>query len=212
MTAIRLGAFYGSRLNLNGDQGNLLALKRYLEAAGYEVEVVAVGTTEQALSCNFLLLGHGSMAAMASLQERLMAFDWQKVMSTIPGLTVGSGTEWLATHGFAQPIQNRGERVSEFQVGNLGEIKVLGYRNTDTDLANIALSQQFLVSMLHGPVLAKNPILLHKAAVATLKSAGLDWNPPTPGALKDWVEILNSLSSQIWSLETQDEFVPLPLA
>jgi len=212
MSLIRLGAFFGNRLNLNGDQGNLLALKRYLEAAGYEVDVVAVGTTEQAIECNFVLLGHGSLAAMASLSEHLIMFDWQKVMSTVPGLSVGSGTEWLATHGFVNPIQNRAERVSEFQVGNLGNLKVLGYRNTDTDIPNIGLTEQFLVSMLHGPVLAKNPRLLHKAAVAAARSAGFDWTVTSPDSFAKWVEALNRIAAQIWELEAEEPYSPLVFA
>jgi CobQ-like glutamine amidotransferase family enzyme len=44
-------------------------------------------------------------------------------------------------------------------VADLGEHSVLGYRNCASSLPDVAWIQNVLVTALHGPVLAKNPIL-----------------------------------------------------
>ena len=211
MSVIRLGTFFGTRLNLDGDQGNLLALKRYLEAAGFAVEVQPVASTDQALLSHFLLMGHGSQAAMNSLADRLPGFDWNRIIQEVPGLAVGSGAEWLTQHLGGLGTFSRLERVSEFRVAELGDLKVLGYRNSDTDLPDLRLEQQFILSMLHGPVLAKNPRLLHKSALAAVRCAGGVWPSVLPAEAIDWISQLNRINSQIWLLETAAEFQPLEL-
>lgn len=203
---IRLASIHADRLNLNGDQGNLLALSKYLRLAGFEVAVGGVQTTQSALESNFVLLGHGSMAAMESVKPTLRALDWKTILKTVPGLAIGSGYEYLASAGLTKDLINRSERESEFQVGHLGKISALGYRNTDSGLSNLTISGQWICSMLHGPVLAKNPILLDRAAKAAVASARLDWPANLPAEFLDWVATLNDLSSRIWSLETQEVF------
>ena len=206
-----LGSVFGNRLNLNGDQGNLLALKKYLEVAGFEVEVVGVGDTSAALNAHFLLFGHGSQAAMNSIDARLEKMDWQVVTAAVPGLAVGSAVEWLAATNLLAPVKRRAERVSQFETGELGNLRVLGYRNSDSDLPNIQMHNQFIATMLHGPVLAKNPRLLHKAAQAAVKCAGLEFPKVAPETLSAWVEQLNQISERIWALETDETFVKLEL-
>lgn len=209
MTTIRLGTVAPSRLNLDGDQGNLLALKKYLEAAAFEVEVHNVKTTDEALACHFLLLGHGSMAAMASIDGLLNCFDWQLVTARVPGLAVGSAVEWLATQASIGAKLNRIDRISEFRVGSLGSIQALGYRNSDTSLPDFQLADQFILTTLHGPVLAKNPRLLHKAANAAVRCAALSFPKPAPDSLTDWVTRLNRICVEIWQLETEVQYQPL---
>ncbi|MFM7030167.1 MAG: hypothetical protein ACKOWK_03775 [Micrococcales bacterium] len=202
MNKVILGSVFGTRLNLNGDQGNLLALRRYLEAAGLTVEVRPVISTDDALGCNFVMLGHGSMAAMKSLEPQLTAFDWSKILERVPGLAVGSGFEWLAREVLSTAVTESENRVSEFQVAELGIIRALGYRNTATDLPNLQLNGSFICSMLHGPLLAKNPRLLHRAAQTAAKSASLELKH-TP-ELAAWVNELNRICGGIWKLEAPE--------
>jgi CobQ-like glutamine amidotransferase family enzyme len=208
---IRIGTIYPERLNLNGDQGNILALTKLLRAAGFAVEVVPVLNTEQALHCNFVLLGHGSMAAMESIDGVLGSIDFANVLAQIPGMAVGSGYEYLSRKGFAGQAIVRGERESEFQVGTLGTLKALGYRNTDSGLPNLALASQWICSMLHGPVLAKNPGLLYRAARAAVASAGLEWPGNPSDELRGWVATLNDVAARLWAFETEETFEPLAL-
>ena len=200
MNQIVLGTIAANKLNLNGDQGNLLALKRFIEAAGLGVRVVPVANTEEALSCHFVLLGHGSIAAMNSLASSLASINWSAVLDSVPGLSVGSGTEWLAQNGPGATGFDRIERVSEFRVANLGSLQVLGYRNSDTTLPDLAFKGSFICSMLHGPVLAKNPALLARAARAAATKAGVQLNLESE-TFKEWILALNRISQQIWALE-----------
>ncbi|MDE2409020.1 MAG: hypothetical protein KGL72_01800 [Actinomycetales bacterium] len=207
MNQIVLGTIAANKMNLNGDQGNLLALKRFLEAAGQSVRVVSVTSTEEALKCHFLLLGHGSIAAMESLSSSLAAINWSSVLDSVPGLSVGSGTEWLAQIAPGATGFKRTERVSEFKVANLGSMPVLGYRNSDTTLPDLTFNGSFICAMLHGPVLAKNPMLLARAARAAATKAGvqLDFSSDS---LKDWIATLNRISQQIWELEAEGADYP----
>ena len=207
MNQIILGTIQAGKLNLNGDQGNLLALKRFLEASGQSVRVVPVGTSDEALACHFLLLGHGSMAAMESISVLLGSLDWSAILETVPGLSVGSGTEWLAQNAPGATGFQRVERTSEFRVANLGPISVLGYRNSDSTLPDLTISGSFIATMLHGPVLAKNPVLLARAAAAAAKRAGVALNFKAP-QLVDWVGNLNRISRQIWQIEAPDQKYP----
>jgi CobQ-like glutamine amidotransferase family enzyme len=207
MSQIVLGTVAANKLNLNGDQGNLLALKRFLEAAGKSVRVVSISNTDEALACHFLLLGHGSIAAMESLAAPLAAINWGSVLEATPGLAVGSGTEWLAQNAPGALGIERVDRVSEFRVADLGPIPVLGYRNSDTTLPDLAMNGSFITAMLHGPVLAKNPSLVARAARATAAKAGVQLDLTSP-ALRVWVETLNRISSQIWALEAPDQTYP----
>lgn len=206
---IRLGTIYPERLNLNGDQGNILALSKFLRAAGFAVEVLPVAKTEQALDCHFLLLGHGSMAAMQSVEGVLSGLDWPTLTGTVPGIAVGSGFEWLSSHGFTSQVIVRGERVSEFQVGTLGAVSALGYRNTDSGLPNLAFTGQWLCTMLHGPVLAKNPVLLGRIAKAVVVASGQTWPENPTDELRAWVSVLNDVAGRVWELECDVAFEPL---
>jgi CobQ-like glutamine amidotransferase family enzyme len=206
---INLGAFFPERLNLNGDQGNLLALARYLEAAGFEVSVHSVGAANSYSDIHFGLLGHGSIAAVESLQVQLAAVDFDELLAKIPGLAVGSGFEYLSERGITKSIITRGDRESEFVTGSLGSLKALGYRNTDSGLPDLELNSNWICSMLHGPVLAKNPQLLHRAAKAAVACAGLVWPSEPPIALVAWVKTLNDVCAKIWTLESEEAFPAL---
>jgi CobQ-like glutamine amidotransferase family enzyme len=74
----------------------------------------------------------------------------------LPGLAVGSGYELL------QPYFIRGKRLSDYaDVEASGELpRTFGYINSDTDLQPLAsLGANFLVTLVHGPVLARTPEL-----------------------------------------------------
>ena len=206
---IRLGTIAPDKLNLNGDQGNLLAMSKFLRLAGFEVEVLPVTNADQALACNFLILGHGSIAAMQSLDTAFAGLKLEEVIGIVPGLAIGSGYEYLSRVGLVDQKIQPGPRQSEFTIGQVGPVKVLGYRNTDSGLPNLALNGQWICSMLHGPLFAKNPILLMRAAKATVAAAQLQWPTELPAALLLWIDELNGICSRIWKLETEETFEPL---
>lgn len=206
---INIGSFFPEALNLNGDQGNVLVLKKYLEAAGFEVRVESIGAANGYQDIHFAFLGHGSMAAMRSLSTAMSAVSFEQLLPNIPGMAIGSGFEYLAEIGLTKSLIHRGQRDSEFAVGELGTITALGYRNTDSGLPNLELNGNWICSMLHGPLLAKNPVLLNRAAKAAVSAAGLVWPAVATASLIEWVDQLNKISAQIWALETEVEFTPL---
>ena len=65
--------------------------------------------------------------------------------------------------------------------------------------------------MLHGPILAKNPELLDRAAKAAVTAAGLLWPERPSVELQDWVAQLNRISGVIWAVETQEDFEALEI-
>lgn len=205
---IKLATIFPNQLNLNGDQGNLLALRKYLLAAGFEVEVRSLSQQSTLVDVHFVLFGHGSLAAMQSIDGVLKVMDWRSLMQ-IPGLAVGSGFEYLSRESFVSQKIVPGVRESEFQVETLGALMALGYRNTDSGLPNLAVNDQWICTMLHGPILAKNPLLLDRAAKAAVAAAGQEWPKQAPVGLVDWVEDLNRIASQIWQLEADEAYSPL---
>ncbi len=177
---IRVFTLHPSLLNLNGDQANGLVLMRRANWAGFELEIVPVTTTKAMADAldyakhggrSFVLIGHGSVAAMNSLKNQFAEFRlWVSDMIAAGsyGLAVGSGYELVA------PTFNRGERLSDYANVELEGFAMLqGYVNTDTDLPKAEfLSERFLVTMVHGPVLARNP----KVADFFLEGLGVKLN------------------------------------
>jgi CobQ-like glutamine amidotransferase family enzyme len=208
---IVLGSLFPERLNLNGDQGNLLAMQRYLQAAGFDVRIASVGSANEYDNVHFVLFGHGSLAAMASLETQLSAVDFAFLMQNRPGLAIGSGFEYLSGHNLTKGQIVRGDRVSQFEVGKLGKLSALGYRNTNSGLSNLEMNGNWICTMLHGPILAKNPELLDRAAKAAVTAAGLLWPERPSVELQDWVAQLNRISGVIWAVETQEDFEALEI-
>lgn len=166
---IELFTLFPDRLNLNGDQANLLVLKKRLEWNGIESRIVAVNSLEELARLQkeftkqpkgkFLLVGHGSAAAMASFSQHadeIRNSVCELARAGMPGLAVGSGYELV------QPSFTRGERLSDYaDIEAAGELpRAFGYINTATDLQPLAkLGANFLVTLIHGPVLARTPEL-----------------------------------------------------
>ena len=177
---IKLFTFAPDRLNLNGDQGNLLILSRRLEWAGVSHEIqelrslqdlrAASSFIEKPGNLGFLLLGHGSIAAMRSLASQMTELEacleiFAKAKA--PVLVVGSCFEALRSK------TNREARQSHFlecevqtpifkdipEPDGVSEIRLFGYVNSQADLPTTAVEGSVVFTLLHGPVLAKSPEL-----------------------------------------------------
>ena len=160
---ITLYTFAPEKLNLNGDQANLLVLRKRLEWLGVKSQIVPIQDVGGLVSIkpakgDFLLIGHGSRAAMASIpnQDQVRTEVRRLAETGMPGIAIGSGYELL------QPEFARVERRSEY--ANLGEQaglpELFGYVNTDTDMPEVdRLAGDFVLTFVHGPVLAKTPQL-----------------------------------------------------
>jgi CobQ-like glutamine amidotransferase family enzyme len=154
---IRLAALYPEHLNLNGDHANLLVLQKRLKWRGVESEVVAVTKRDNLDKFDLLVLGHGSTDAWAELTKidsdlasRVLEF----LNSGKPVIAISSGFEFLVEEMNSLKVKHI-ERVSEFQ-----ELDgVVGYINSEADLPAVTWVKNSLLTLFHGPVLAKNPAL-----------------------------------------------------
>ncbi|MEY2816264.1 MAG: hypothetical protein RJA78_840 [Actinomycetota bacterium] len=154
---IRLGAISPTHLNLNGDLGNLLVLKKRLEWRDVESGIEHLNGSEDFNDFDFILVGHGSNAAWKQLLDsRSDLLDKLVVFVESEGalLAVASAADRL------QPLLTGvdvtyGDRISEF----LNVDGVVGYKNSGSKGKSLSWHKNALLTQLHGPVLAKNPEL-----------------------------------------------------
>jgi CobQ-like glutamine amidotransferase family enzyme len=180
MTLIRLGAFYHEQLNLNGDVMNLMVLSKRLNWLGFEVEVVDLTTQnileQLALGVDFALLGHGSTAAWSQLlqkKEELASAFGELVKQQVPLFAVSSGFQVMVDLGIINEPYEKVERSSKFSVSTFAGNELLGYVNTDTNLPIFSNYGAATGTLLHGPVLAKNPWLADQIIETLLTRRGL---------------------------------------
>lgn len=175
---IRLAALYPEHLNLNGDLANLTVLKKRLEWAGVESETVYVEKPTDLNKFDVVLLGHGSRDAWAQLQEidsQLVANVTELVRSGKSVLAVSSGYEQLI-EVIEDRVVKHNARVSEFQE-NEG---IVGYVNSEAELEPVLWMKNSLLTLLHGPVFAKNPDLADKFLGNLIEGAGKSENQNFP--------------------------------
>ncbi|MEY3845933.1 MAG: hypothetical protein RJA66_200 [Actinomycetota bacterium] len=203
---IKLGVFFPDHLNLNGDLGNVSVIKKQLDWRGVDSVVIGI-TSEDQLSDGFdlLFLGHGSEAAWADIEHRMPNFDSviERVLdSDIPFMAVSTGFERIVASGALQGLSQstRDARTSKFEVADDGDVKVLGYLNTECDLPLVFRSGALVATMLHGPVLSRNASLLNEILVAISTRAGIDL-PALMDAKK--ADQLADLIAEVWKLEEE---------
>jgi len=163
---LRFAALYPQHLDLNGDHGNLLVLQKRLKWRGVEAQIIPITKPTELESFDFVMLGHGTKDAWAEvlrlepeLIQRVAAFS--EAGNTV--LAVSSGYKYLIEE-LDQTRIKHGEHVSEFK--NFGE--TVGYVNSDLVLPLVQTVGQTVMTLMHGPVLAKNPELADRM----IQSAG----------------------------------------
>lgn len=201
---IRLGVLFPDHLNLNGDLGNMEVISKQLDWRGIAHEVIRVETEQQLASdLSFLLIGHGSNAAWEAIREPVGSLSGSLrslIEAGLPGLCVSTGFEELVRLSVLTnfTLKSMPERVSKFVVHADESGDILGYLNTDVDLPNLHRQGQFVCTMLHGPVLAKNPKLLNELLLSICFRAGVTLGP----ILEDEkAGLLADLVDEVWKLE-----------
>jgi len=150
---IVLGTLFPEDLNLNGDQANLEILKKRLAWSGVNCEIrkVAPGTYGKV---DLLFLGHGSIAAWKSIETH-----HPEIFKDLAKYVRDGGALFAVSSGATKVLGELGEAVnrvnhrSEFVSAN----GIVGYLNTDADIEPITRVKKSVFTLLHGPVLAKNP-------------------------------------------------------
>lgn len=172
---LKLGTYYADRLNLNGDQANVSVLAKRAAAYGLAVEVSGVFSESDLDGVDLLVIGHGSIAAWASIQG---AEDFLAAVAKtgILCLAIGSGAERFAAANNLSVVS--GERSSRFeehrlQIGDR-DFELVGYANTATTDLKTKWFGQAIISTLHGPLLAKNPELADWLLEEVAKRQGVE--------------------------------------
>jgi CobQ-like glutamine amidotransferase family enzyme len=198
---IRFLELYPEHLNLNGDLANVLVLRRQFEMRGYEVEVQPIRKGDPLPeSFDFFLLGHGSAAAWQDIRDdlkRVLPLLKNATDRLVSGMVVASGFENSAKILFGLESATRSRR-SEFAIAEVGGHEVLGYVNSESDLPVAIWSKNILGTLLHGPVLAKNPQLISDfiANICSRRSEQI-----RPLEMQNEADQLASLVQQVWLLE-----------
>jgi lipid II isoglutaminyl synthase (glutamine-hydrolysing) len=201
---IRLLELYPDHLNLNGDRGNLVVLQRRLEWAEIEVTVSSyqVGDSLGGQAPDFVLLGHGSPAAWRQIYADLARIA-PTLQTWIDGstqmLAVSSG--FAALHGLLHGLPNEVNkvlRISKFEVAELADEQIVGYKNTDLDLPTIERFGNLVGTVLHGPLLAKNP-KLSEEILSWILGNGQPENFEMSEPLKNYVEDARKLAIELSS-------------
>lgn len=201
---IRLLELYPDHLNLNGDRGNLLVLQRRLEWSAIEVSVTSYqpGDSLSGQAPDFVLLGHGSPAAWRQIYADLARIA-PTLQTWIDGptqmLAVSSG--FAALHGLLRGLPsevNKVPRISKFEVAEFADEQIVGYKNTDLDLPTIERFGNLIGSVLHGPLLAKNPKLSDEILNGILGN-GKSENIKESETLKNYIEDARKLAIELSS-------------
>jgi CobQ-like glutamine amidotransferase family enzyme len=157
---LKFAALYPKHLDLNGDHGNLLVLQKRLQWRGIEAEVLPVIKVQDLAEFDFILLGHGTNDAWSEvlkLDPELLSRVADFSRAGKPVMAISSGYEHLIQKLEPAKLQHS-EHVSEFR-----EVDgVVGYLNTYVVLPEVRTISQTLLTLLHGPLLAKNPELADK--------------------------------------------------
>jgi lipid II isoglutaminyl synthase (glutamine-hydrolysing) len=202
---IRLVSLFGSQLNLNGDLANIKVIERQLGWRGLDVQVIDCSTAEQLREArpDFVLVGHGSVAAWKSIETEFVkacsVLD-ELILAGVAALAVSSGFEALHPHLAVlrgQSFESK-SRVSKFDVSDFEGHRALGYRNTEAQLSSLSRHGSLVGTMLHGPVLVKNPELLESTLRAICAHAEVDL-PEVQS--KEKADQLADLVSRVWKLE-----------
>lgn len=154
--SIKIGTLFPKHLNLNGDQANLMALKVRAEEYGWNCSIVAIHDLSST-EFDLIFLGHGSLAAWADIDNREPALLNQLAELVRKGklvLAIGSGYAKLAKE-LGLSNGQVGEHRSEFVEIN----GVVGYLNSSEQIEAVSFLENSLMTLLHGPVLIKNPEL-----------------------------------------------------
>ena len=205
---VSLVALFPTHLNLNGDLGNIKVLEQRLAWRGVETKVTLVAKGDSLpADADFILIGHGSEAAWADLQDAVERLKPQLVnafTAGTSGLAVASGYERLfdrgdqPSFGLQQERVSRVPRVSRFVIAELEGKEALGYVNSDADLIPLMRFRNLLGTLLHGPILAKNEWLAESIIEAIFKAR----DAALPEIRdKEKADQVADLISKIWELE-----------
>lgn len=162
---IRLLELFPDHLNLNGDRANLLVLRRRAEWGGIAVshETLSPGQLLPLERPDVVLIGHGSVAAWRQAYPALRTVVSEIENWMLQGTQViAVSTGYAALHGLLGQLPAsvaKVARISNFVVEEFEGKVLCGYKNSDLELDDLVITGNLFGTLLHGPLLAKNPWL-----------------------------------------------------
>jgi len=157
---VTIGTFFPKDLNLNGDQANLLILKKRLEARGVSCEIEALNMSFNPKKYSMIFIGHGSMAAWDSITE-----TYPEIFSDLKDAMKQGVFVFAVASGYDRINNSIGlnEQLKEVSNSHRSEFietdGYVGYLNSSSKLDPLVHNKSGLFTLLHGPLLAKNPDL-----------------------------------------------------
>ncbi len=198
---IRLLEMYPDHLNLNGDLANSIVLRKQFEMRGFQVEILKYRPGDELPGeFDFFVIGHGSAAAWSSIEsdfKNQIAKLTESLLRSVSGIVIGNGFEATAKALFGIDFQPKPRR-SEFAIANVEGQEILGYVNSATDLPLALWHRNVLGTLLHGPVLAKNPVLVDRFIADICHRRGI---ANRPIEMKNEADQMTDLVERVWSLE-----------
>lgn len=202
---LKLITLFGSHLNLNGDQANLLVAQKRLAWRGQNVELIQLSKGDSIPGdADFIFLGHGSIAAWADIDSALVALvpAINNLISNGVGfMAVATGHERAIQLGLIPGEFQEVPRVSKFEIANLAGKEVLGYLNSATTAPVIQKHGLLLGTQLHGPVFAKNPELCDSYFEELAKVRGKGIETIADAQLSNNADLVAGIVEQVWDLE-----------
>ena len=166
---ITIFRLFPAELNLNGDAENANVLSKRLEWSSVEHQLVDVTSQIELEACLdevektpnrcVVVIGHGSLAAIASLATE--ASTIQKLYSRMvdlgtPGIVVSSGLGLVGRA--AKHSGESSSRAYKLQVTLPGwPVNAIGYFNSQAQDWMLSVESNVIRTYLHGPFLARNP-------------------------------------------------------
>lgn len=204
---MKIAALFPEHLNLNGDQANLFVLQKRLEWRGIQTSLVTVNKNQDLpTNVDLIFLGHGSIAAWADISadlDRLAPQLLRVLKSGTAFMAVASGYERAIEFGIFEGSLEPCGRISKFEIVKIGELEVLGYLNASTSapiLQKVGLS---IGTQLHGPLLAKNPVLADNY-LDEIIAAKSDMSMKSPATKNHQaLKLIDSIVESVWSLEKE---------
>ena len=170
MRALEIAVLFPHHLNLNGDLSNAGVFAKRAGWYGIASNVTLLDLHDAPPgNPDLIIVGHGSRNAWLQISKEGSALlDWldERIRAGSFVLAVSTGFEFLAARGHFGSQWTSSSAVayrSEFAVGNAKvfgqEIEVFGYLNSDSGLPLLLAEGRLIGTLLHGPILAKNPQL-----------------------------------------------------
>lgn len=186
--SLKFATLFPEELNLNGDQANLIILAKRLSWQQVSVDIHPINNS-RILDADLVFVGHGSVAAWNAIETKepeLFSILAELVNGGANVFAVASGAVRLAK---ALGIEvNEAEHRSEF----VSYEQVIGYLNSSSSFEPVVRVKNSILTLLHGPVLAKNPVFADQICI----EAG--WITKAPeGDLKKEIDELARASRKI---------------